>query len=80
MGCIPSFFFFWQEASLIGPSPKTSKTMETPQNLMILVFKSSSPLAHRYKGKDDNIYQNTWDKSEVLLGTHWRTCWEHGST
>jgi hypothetical protein len=54
--------------------------METPQNLMILVFKSSSPLAHRYKGKDDNIYQNTWDKSEVLLGTHWRTCWEHGST
>jgi hypothetical protein len=37
MGCIPSFFlFFWQEAGLIGPSPKTSKTMGTPQNLMIL--------------------------------------------
>jgi hypothetical protein len=37
MGVHPKFFlFFGQEAGLIGPSPKTSKTMETPQNLMIL--------------------------------------------
>jgi hypothetical protein len=47
---------------------------------MIIVFKSSSPFAHWYKGKDDNICQNTWDKSEMLLGTHWGTCWDHGST
>jgi len=37
-GASQVFSFLGQEASLIGPSPKISKTMETPQNLMILFW------------------------------------------
>jgi hypothetical protein len=44
--------------------------MEALQNrrLYFEVY-SSSPLAHVYRWKEDNITQSIWDISEVLLGT-----------
>ncbi len=53
--------------------------MEAPQNRRFyLEVQSSSPLAHLYRGKEDNICQNIWDKSDVLWKTRWGTHWELG--
>jgi len=37
----------------------------------ILKYRSSSPLAHLYSSKEDNICESMWDKSKVLVGTLW---------
>jgi hypothetical protein len=71
MSCLPSSFFLLQGANLIGPSLKKKELWRLPKiEGSILKYRSSSPLAHLHRWKDNNIC-HPWDESEVL----WRTCW-----
>jgi hypothetical protein len=55
--------------------------MQAPQNRRFYFeVHSSSPLAHLDYMWTENICQNIWDKSEVLLETLWRTCHELGNS
>jgi len=54
---------------------KINETMDTPQNKRFYFEAHSSfHLAILYRWKENNICQNIWDESEMLLGTLWGTC------
>ncbi len=76
--CLPSSILQW--ANLITPSLKNNESMDAMQNRRCYCgMQSFPPWAQLYRGKEDNICQSIWDKSEVLLRTLWRTCQELGA-
>jgi len=58
---------------------KKLKLGKPPKIIVFMWGGNSSPLPNLYRWKEDNICQNIWGKSEVLLGTLWGTCRELGN-
>jgi len=68
------FFFFLQQANLIGPSLKKNETnepMEAPKNRRLYFeVQSSNPFSHRNIGERRKAFANAY-------GIKVRCCWEH---
>ncbi len=65
-------FYFGDMPIWLAHCTKNMKLWRLPKNRR-LYFEvcSSFPLAQLYRWKEDTIFQDIWDKSEVV----WRTCW-----
>ncbi len=64
-GCLITSDFFGCNASLIGPTHKTSETLETrPKKSFYCQDRNirASPLAHLIRFQEDNFEQRLWDK------------------